>query len=87
MKYPHSPKPLKNSNLLTVGTIQRNLWIASNTIIYVRGGNVQGGRISVKANDTQHLMAFNHDSGYRTGNDWVLIITDTPTNYTQDNLK
>ncbi len=29
---------------------------------------------------------FIHDSGYRPGNDWVLIITDASKNYVEDNL-
>ncbi|GHT70715.1 hypothetical protein AGMMS50239_39380 [Bacteroidia bacterium] len=32
-------------------------------------------------------QTFIHDSGYRAGNDWVLIITDASANYVQDNLK
>jgi hypothetical protein len=32
-------------------------------------------------------QTFIHDSGYRAGNDWVLIITDAAANYVQDNLK
>jgi hypothetical protein len=31
--------------------------------------------------------AFSHDSGYRAGNDWVLIITDVKVNYVENNLK
>jgi alpha-L-rhamnosidase len=30
--------------------------------------------------------AFIHDSGYRAGNDWVLIITDAKVNYVENNL-
>ena len=30
--------------------------------------------------------AFNHDSGYSAGNDWVLIITDAKVNYVENNL-
>ena len=31
--------------------------------------------------------AFIHDSGYRAGNDWVLIVTDSAVSYVEDNLK
>ena len=30
--------------------------------------------------------SFSHDSGYRAGNDWVLIITDAKVNYVENNL-
>jgi hypothetical protein len=30
--------------------------------------------------------SFNHDSGYRAGNDWVLIVTDAKVNYVEKNL-
>lgn len=32
-------------------------------------------------------QTFIHDSGYRAGNDWVLIITDANTSYVKDNLE
>lgn len=32
-------------------------------------------------------QSFLHDSGYRPGNDWVLIITDAHVSYVDDNLK
>jgi len=31
-------------------------------------------------------QTFSHDSGYRAGNDWVLIVTDTKVNYVETNL-
>jgi len=31
-------------------------------------------------------QTFGHDSGYRAGNDWVLIVTDTKVNYVETNL-
>jgi hypothetical protein len=36
---------------------------------------------------TDGKQTFIHDSGYRAGNDWVLIITDVSVTYVQDNLK
>ncbi|NMA75433.1 MAG: DUF4038 domain-containing protein [Bacteroidales bacterium] len=32
-------------------------------------------------------QAFIHDSGYRAGNDWILIVTDANASYVKDNLE